>query len=124
MDSSGIKITGQAAGFCRDCNVLYAKANTYYLNGSRASTSSGIYNYHILFLDGTKWTLPYWLYEGQTDLGKSLSTARLRSMQTQTFRCYLSHGSLEFLITKLCDLRVLVANLQITIHLRSNRNVT
>jgi hypothetical protein len=73
MDPFGIKVERKITGICTNCTVLYGKADTYYLNGSRASIATGLYNHHVLLIDSAKRTLPYWLCEEKTDLGRSKS---------------------------------------------------
>jgi hypothetical protein len=69
MDPNGIRINRPITGICASCTVLYAKADTHFLNSTRASISSGLYNHHVLVLDSAKRTLPWYLCDEKKDLG-------------------------------------------------------
>ena len=73
MDPNGIAIRTNVTGFCSSCTVLYAKGDTHFLNSSRASMASQIYQHHIVLLDQTKRTLPWYLCDEKRDLGSSTS---------------------------------------------------
>jgi hypothetical protein len=69
MDPNGIEIDRPITGICASCTVLYAKADTHFLNSTRASVSSGLYNHHVLVLDSAKRTLPWYLCDEKKYLG-------------------------------------------------------
>jgi hypothetical protein len=73
ITSEGIVFDRRLTGLCTNCMVLAAKADIYFLNGTRATISHGIYNHHLLVLDQNKHILPWYLCPGQTDLGASKS---------------------------------------------------
>jgi hypothetical protein len=73
MDPNGIFVEGRITGFCTHCTVLYAKADTYFPNSTRAGVSSGLYNHHIVVLDDKKRNLPWYLCDSKSELGASES---------------------------------------------------
>lgn len=75
-----------------NCTVLSAKTDTYYLNGTRASISTGIYDHHILILDPQKRTLPWWLCEGQTGLGETTAAGFMVTGVDEAPNLYNSPG--------------------------------
>jgi hypothetical protein len=75
--TEGITFNTHITGFCTNCTVLAGKADLHFLNGTRATVASGIYNHHLLVIDQTKRLLPWYLCSGQTDLGSSKSSGFL-----------------------------------------------
>ncbi len=73
----GITFNTHITGFCTNCTILTGEADLHFLNGTRATIASGIYNHHLLIIDQTKRLLPWYLCSGQTDLGTSKSTGFL-----------------------------------------------
>lgn len=58
-------------GMCKNCMVLAGKADLHFLNGTRSTISHGVYNHHLLVLDGNKRSMPWYLCPGQEGLGES-----------------------------------------------------
>jgi hypothetical protein len=71
LTSEGMIFDRRLTGVCKNCTVLAGKADLHFLNGTRATISHGVYNHHLLILDGAKNTLPWYLCPGQHDLGAS-----------------------------------------------------
>jgi hypothetical protein len=68
-DPDALAINTYITGFCTECTALYAKADTHFLNGSRAGLSSGLYTHHITVLDWGKQNLPWYLCDAKTGYG-------------------------------------------------------
>jgi hypothetical protein len=41
MDPNSVQLNKRLSGFCRDCTVLYGKADTHFDNGTRAGFDAG-----------------------------------------------------------------------------------
>jgi hypothetical protein len=67
MDPNSVQLNKQLTGFCTNCTVLYGKGDLHYGNGTRAGFSEGIYIHHIVIVDLTKRTMPFYLCDGQKD---------------------------------------------------------
>lgn len=65
MDPNGVQINRALSGFCSDCTVLYGKAAIFYENGTKAGVLQGVYEHHVVMVDMTKRTMPFYLCEGQ-----------------------------------------------------------
>jgi hypothetical protein len=68
-DPNGLAVNNYINGFCTNCTALYAKADTHFLNGTRAGLSSGLYTHHIVVLDWGKKNLPWYLCDQKTGFG-------------------------------------------------------
>jgi hypothetical protein len=65
MDPNSVQLNRQLTGFCTDCTVLYGKAVLFYENGTKAGVLQGVYEHHVVVVDITKRTMPFYLCEGQ-----------------------------------------------------------
>jgi hypothetical protein len=74
MDPNGLRVSSAVSGFCSECTVLSAEADIHFLNGSRATLASGLYNHHVVVLDYAKQSMPWYLCDEKVDLGASGST--------------------------------------------------
>ena len=75
MDPNSVQLNRALTGFCTNCTVLYGKADTFYESGARAGFSEGIYVHHIVVVDLTKRSMPFYLCKGQGDFLGSFPAA-------------------------------------------------
>jgi hypothetical protein len=73
VTAEGMVFDRQLTGFCTNCMVLAGKADIHFLNGTRGTISHGVYDHHLLVLDGSKNALPWYLCPDQTDVGNTKS---------------------------------------------------
>lgn len=65
MDPNSVQLNKQLSGFCTNCTVLYGKSKLMYQDGSEASVLTGVYTHHVVMVDMSKNTMPFYLCQGQ-----------------------------------------------------------
>jgi hypothetical protein len=65
MDPNSIQLNKGMTGFCSNCTVLSGKASLMYVDGAKAGVTTGVYIHHIVMVDTSKTTMPFYLCQGQ-----------------------------------------------------------
>lgn len=65
MDPNSVQLNKGLSGFCSNCTVLSGKASLMYADGVKAIVTSGVYIHHIVMIDSSKTSMPFYLCQGQ-----------------------------------------------------------
>lgn len=67
MDPNSIQLNKGMNGFCSNCTVLSGKASLMYADGTQAGVTTGVYIHHIVMIDSSKVSMPFYLCQGQKE---------------------------------------------------------